>query len=346
MRHRFSYVTRTWLARAVADGKRVWTAWGFLGANALPAARLDLGPNIRIEPINEDRRIELARHPPRMQHPTAGWPDYFSAIPAEIVVHSHWAIWFRATTPSLGEAWDEIEYKMLPLVIAAFAGFSEMPPRVELLQIGETSSDGAIAETTSQWSGTTVGGFATRPLTVQEAESVAARFRASRRHASVPSRLWYEATILADKSDRTPRSLANIILTFFQVIEHIARQETTLEVDPSAIDTRSSQRLVEKLTKSLNADSTVSTKIRKIRAAKNELDRLERRFLNQKISAVGDELALDQETIDSALELAELRNRSLSHPGRELPEALGAWVERSTRVSAAFLTALLDARSD
>ncbi len=199
----------------------------------------------------------------------------------------------------------------------------------------------------SRWIGGTFGGFATRELSGSEADIVAARYRAAHRHGTIASRIWHEATVLADKSDWSPRSMANTILTFFQVIEHIARQERPTGVDPTAPDTRAAQKLVDKLTSNLGGDRLALTaKVRKIRAARDELDRLEERFLNQKIAAAGVALGLDDPVVDSALKIASLRNQVLSHPGAELPETLAAWVDQAARSSAAFLTAYLDARME
>lgn len=331
----------------MTGAQRVWTAWGFVGAKALPAAPMDLGQNIRIERCDGQRRAELERLGPRPSHPTVPWPDYFSALPAEVTVRSQWAIWIRTTASTFADAWEEIDRDQVPLVVAALAGFNDTPPRVELLRIGETAPDGTISDPKSRWIGGTFGGFATRELSVPEADIVAARYRAAHRHGAVASRIWHEATVLADVSDRSPRSMANTILTYFQVIEHIARQERSPEVDPTTPDTRTAETLVDRLAIELGGDRlALAAKIRKIRAARDQLDRLEERFLNQKIAAAGAALGLDKPIVDSALKIASLRNRALSHPGAELPETLDAWVDQAARSSAAFLTAYLDARTE
>nr|WP_276978308.1 hypothetical protein [Ferrimicrobium acidiphilum] len=327
--------------------QRVWTAWGFVGANALPASLLYLGPDIYIEQVSEHCQAQLGRSGPRLVHPNTPWPDYFSALPAEVVVHSQWAIWIRTTASTFSDAWDEIERKKVPLVVAALAGFNHMPPRVELLRIGETAPDGTIIDPKSRWVGGTFGGFATRELSGSEADIVVARYHAARKHGTVASRIWHEATVLADKSDGSPRSMANIILTFFQVIEHIANYERPTGVDPAASDTRAAKKLVDKLAIDLNHDQLALTKkIGKIHAARDELFRIEERFLTQKIIAAKEVLGLDDPVVDSALAIAKLRNKALSHPGAELPETLAAWVEPAARTSAAFLTAHLDARTE
>lgn len=324
----------------------VWTAWGFVGATALPAVRLDLGPNIRIERVDEQRRAELERSGPRPGHPTLPWPDYFSALPADVVVRSHWAIWLRTTASTLGEAWDDIDLNQVPLAVAALAGFSDMPPRVELLRIGETAPGGRISDAASRWVGATFGGFGTRVLSSPEADTVKARYRAAHRYGVVASRIWHEATVLADQSDGSPRSMANTVLTYFQVIEHIARQESSTGANPTAPDAKAAERVVNRLASDLDGDRlALNAKIRKIRAARDDLDRLEDRFLNQKIAAAGTVLGLDDTVVASALNLAGLRNRALSHPGSELPETLRGWVKEATQTSASFLTAYLDART-
>jgi len=319
-----------------------WTAWGFAGAVALPSGRLNLGPNVRIEHFDADRLDELGGGAPRPEHPEVPWPAYFSALSTQVIVRSGCVISIRTEATTREEAWDRIERIQVPPVIAALAAYGSPAPRIELLRIAKTDTNGIMSESTSRWAGGTLGGFGSRDLTEEEATAVVARHAAGGRYAADICRLYNDAIRQHDLSDLTPRSLGNVILNYFLVVEAIARREK----DGGSIagtDVQIADKQIQKLQKALSTEAPVAVHAKHIRATLRDLDRLERRYLNQKIEAAVARLGLDPSVYADALEIANLRNTTLSHPGRDLSQSLGEMAVVAERTARAFLTSFIDA---
>jgi hypothetical protein len=320
---------------------KTWVAWGLIGAGALPARSLDLSPDVRIEFLDEPRRVELLREAPRAQHPRLPFPVYFSSLPSEVIVRSSHALWVRVKADNHSEAWEIIERRSAPSIVAALAPYGNHAPRIEFLRIGESDQDGVLPTVTSQWIGGTFGGFDTRPLTIQEESTVLARHALGRRHAAEACRLYYDATQQQVRTDRSPRSLGNIVQNYFLVIEIIAQREK-LRSELNEADERTAARNIAKLRVSLDDEMPVDSHVKKIRATLRELARLERRHLKDRIEACATRLGLSSSVCDDALRINELRNTTLSHPGKALPEGLEGEVEVAERTARAFLVAFID----
>ncbi len=329
--------------RLLASKGVVWTAWGFVGAAALPVGTLDLGPNVRIESPTVARLDGLRQETPRLQHPTVPWPEYFSALPAQVIVRSTRIIWFRTQAATMEEAWDHIERNEVPAVIVALAGTGERP-RIELVRIGATDLTGLIDRPTSRWIGGTFGGFATRPLTGSEARTLARRHVAGRKYAADLCRLYYQASQQYDQSDQTPRSLGNVVSNYFLLLEAIARREAGQETLTEGARQEAADHIA-RLQKALSTTNTVEGHANKIRSTLQHVERLEQRYLNQKIQATATRLKLDAATLANALEIARLRNTTLSHPGRETPQSMNAIAAKAEQTARAFLSAFIADRT-
>jgi hypothetical protein len=324
--------------------QKTWVAWGLIGAGALPARSLDISPEVRLELLDEQRRVQLLRESPRAQHPQAPFPVYFSALPSEVTLRSTHALWVRVQAGDQSEAWDIIERSSVPAIIAALAPYGDHAPRIEFLRIGESDRNGVLGDLRSQWVGGTFGGFGTRPLTAEEEKAVLARHALGRRFAAEACRLYYDATQQQVRTDRSPRSLGNVVQNYFLVIEDIAQRER-LRGELNEADERSATKHIAKLRDSLNAETSVDTHIKKIRATLRELARLERRHLKDRIEACASRLGLSDSVRDDAMRLNELRNTTLSHPGKSLPDGLEGEVEVAERTARAFLVAFIDSCS-
>lgn len=322
-----------------------WTAWGFLGAKALPVSMMDLSASVRIERVDAERRKQLTRDGPVLKHPELAFPQYFSALPPDLIVRSDWVVWIRTKAASFEEAWEHVVRVELPPIVAAFAGLGDMPPRIEILRMGLTDSTGFIPEVRSRWAFGTFGGFDTRELTTTEARAVASRFTVARHQGAFASRLWHDAIVNADQLDGSPRSLANAVLNFFLVIEHIANNLTRQRSGPVETPAASAElrRIIDKLERALtDAAATQERKVHRIREAATELNRVEVRYLNQKIESAGNRLGVESSMVDAALAIAKLRNTTLSHPGKQPPDSLQETLNLARRSSEAFLAAHLD----
>lgn len=321
--------------------QKTWVAWGLIGAGALPARSLEIGPDARLELLDEQRRVQLLRESPRAQHPKVSFPVYFSTLPSEVTVRSTHALWLRVRAGDQSEAWDIIERKIAPAIILAFAPYGDLVPRIEFLRIGESDKNGVLSGLTSQWVGGAFGGFDTRPLTTEEEKAVSKRHALGRRFAAEACRLYYDATQQQARNDRSPRSLGNVVQNYFLVIEEIAQRER-LRGGLSDADERTATKHVAKLRHSLDDGSSVDKHVEKIRATLRELARLERRHLKDKIEACASRLSLSDSVRDDAMRFNELRNTTLSHPGKSLPDGLEGEVDIAERTARAFLVAFVD----
>jgi hypothetical protein len=332
------------------DQTTAWVAWGLIGAAALPNHNFELGPNIRIELAPPDRLHQLLREEPVASHPHIPWPEYFSTLPARLIVRSSWVIWLRATATNADEAWDLITNDQLPIVVAALSVFGTPLPRIELLRIGREDSKGVIHEPRTKWIGGTFGGFATRHLSQEEVPVLTAIHSAANRFATSPSRHFYEALCQRDQSDHSSRNLGNTILSYFLVIEEIAqnavlrKQIEELKKPDNETDDEEKTKLTEildELRRSLKDDTEAATHIRSTEKALNDTKRLKRQYLNQKIEDAGTHLGIEQSTITDSLEIARIRNSSLGHPGHVPSEVLLEFVETAEHCSTAFLSAFI-----
>jgi hypothetical protein len=325
----------------MANRLKTWTAWGLIGAGALPAGTLIVSPDVRVDRLDDERRAQLVRETPRADHVRPPFPVYFSALPAEVIVRSTHLVWIRVEAIDHSEAWDIIERTCLPSIVVALAPYGDGAPRIEFLRIGESDKDGVISDAISPWVGGTFGGFATRLLTAAEEGSVRARDALGRRYAAQACRLYYDATQQQVRTDRSPRSLGNIIQNYFLVIEDIAQREK-LPDELNDADQRSATRHIAKLRDSLKPEMSVAAQTKKIRATLRELARLERRHLKDRIKASATRLGLPDSVCDDALRLNELRNTTLSHPGQLGPGNLDGEVEVAERTARAYLIAFID----
>ena len=300
-----------------------------------------VSPDIRLDPLDDERRAQLVRESPRTNHVQAPFPVYFSALPAEVIVRSTHLVWIKVKANDHSEAWDAIERIYAPAIVVALAPYGTHAPRIEFLRIGESDKNGVIGDTISPWTGGTFGGFATRSLTASEEESVKTREALGRRYAAQTCRYYYDATQQQVRTDLSPRSLGNIIQNYFLVIEDIAQREK-LPDKMNEADQRSAAKHIAKLRGSLTPEVSVSTQTKKIRATLRELANLERRHLKDKIKASADRLGLPDSVCDDALRLNELRNTKLSHPGRLGPGELDGDVEVAERTARAYLIAFID----
>lgn len=321
----------------VGNIEKTWTAWGCVVAMALPNGRVDLGNNVRIDPLDEHTR-EFVKPRPRMNHPQNVGADYFSAIPGESIVRSDRIIWLKTKASSKEEAWDQIEHVQLPIVVAALANFGDPAPRVELLRIAELDDNGRLGEHFSPWMTATFAKYDGRVLTVIETRDLVARHYAASRYAAGPSRRYLEAVRQQDTSDLSSRSLANVVLSYFLVVEEIARTEK-VEATLEGAAGEKATRHIDNLRKTLGQHAMPATHLKKIRATVRELENLEQRSLNPRIEKVAIRLDLTQDVLDDALAIAKLRNTTLAHPGREAPDTMNSWVIRAERVARVFLAA-------
>ncbi len=319
--------------------RSTWTAWGFIGACALPATTLDLGPDIRIERPSPERLRELSPAALRPQLPAPRWPEYFSALPAEIIVRSTRVLWLKTTAVDSSEAWVAVE-EMVPAVIAALAGFGDPSPRVELVRVGRSDPSGHIPTVVTPWVGGTLGGFATRDLLPDEQEKVIRRCEVARTRAARAAHLFHAAVRQRDMADLSQRSIANCILNYFLVVEHIA-QELSRQGNPTGAP-EGAEKLVVELYKALSADTPLTTKLKKVRTTNDALQRLDNKFLNQRIESTGGNLSVDPSIVQDALTVAKLRNTELAHPGKKDLKESGVGVEMAERAANAFLSAYLD----
>jgi len=321
----------------------LWTAWGFIGAATLPMGTLDLGSNVRIETPDAARLEQLWQEAPRLQHPTVPWPEYFSALQSQVIVRSTRVIWFRLVASTFESALDRMESDEIPIVIAALAEYGTVRPRIELLRIGRTDAKGRIDKPSSPWVGGTFGGFATRGLTEAESRAVSLRHASARRYAAELSRMYYQASQQLDRSDRTPRSLGNVILNYFLVVEAIAQREP-IEGNISGRDKETAAAEISRLGIALAKAAAPDVHVQKIRASLRKLERLEQRHLNQKIELAAARLGLGATILADALEVAQLRNTTLGHPGRELSASINPFVEKAEGTALAFLSAYISSR--
>jgi hypothetical protein len=266
---------------------------------------------------------------------------YFSTLPSEVTVRSTHALWVRVRAGDQSEAWDIIERSSAPAIIVALAPYGDQVPRIEFLRIGESDQDGVLGNLMSQWVGGAFGGFDTRPLTTEEERAVLGRHARGRRFAAEACRLYYDATQQQARYDRSSRSLGNVVQNYFLVIENIAQREN-LQGGLSEADERSATKHIAKLRDSLNVGTSVDKHVKKIRATLRELARLERRHLKDRIEACASRLGLSNSVRDDAMGLSELRNTTLSHPGKSLPDELESEVEIAERTARAFLVAFVD----
>lgn len=307
---------------------------------ALPAGLIDLGPDIRIAPIDDVASQQFVRARPRINHPANLGAEFFSAIPGEAIVRSRRLIWFKTKAATSEEAWEEIEVRQVPPVIAALAPFSDLPPRIELLRIAELQEGGVLGENKSPWMVATFGTYRTRQLTNQETLSLMELYHAAANSALGPAQRYAEATKEMDSGTLGSRGLANVILSYFLVVEEIARTEGLVKkFEGEAAELASDQ--VERLRNSLARETSLEIHTKHIRSTLRELESLEQRYLGQQIQKVSERLKMASDVLDDALAIARLRNTTLAHPGRESPESLDSWVKRSERVAREFLSAYI-----
>ena len=276
-----------------------------------------------------------------MEHPQLHFAAFYSAIAGEVVVRSDHAIWIRTRAPDFNEAWQRVE-EQIPFIVAALSKYSEAPPRVQLLRIAETQKTGAFSNVMTPWAPSgTFRGYPVHPLSEAEVTEVPSRYAVGRGRAEAACRLYYEATRQQDQMDGTPRSFANVVSTYFQVVEEVANR--VLATYDLPVEQESDARnLLESLRSTLSSGRPLKKKLTALRATSLAVSRLEQRFLNQRVELAGADLGVDPACVVEARRLADLRSTALSHPGRPLPDDLSAHLNVAERVARTYLNQWLD----
>jgi hypothetical protein len=138
----------------------------------------------------------------------------------------------------------------------------------------------------------------------------------------------------------TAKEEESVLTTFFKVIERVARTTYQGRSDP-AIKSEE-HKAIQKLRISLEEDAEDSEKIRSIKAANNELGRLETRFLGLQVSAIGQSLGLSDAWTKAAHNFIQFRHKHLGHTGPpSSAEDRAPWLRESLEFSACSLARTL-----
>ena len=192
-------------------------------ARASRLAFFDLGPNVRIEVPSLERLEQSGRQSPVLQHAEVPFDFYFSAVNSQVLVRGRHILWLRTRRTTHSDAWDDVERRMVPAVVAALCAYGAVSPRVEMLRIAEELPGGRIDKAITPWATGIFGGFGARTLTEGEAGEVTKRWVAAQRgDGAEAARLFHEAVENQDRGGQTRKALANATLNYFLVIEHIA----------------------------------------------------------------------------------------------------------------------------
>lgn len=121
-----------------------------------------------------------------------------------------------------------------------------------------------------------------------------------------------------------------ILANCFLVLETIADDVTKDWRKKNREDTRAKQReVVGELTKKLeemgDADD-IQKKVAAVREAHRELQRADRFFQDLKLKTAGEMLGVEDKFVELSVELSELRNKKLNHPGSVRVEDLNEWI--------------------
>jgi hypothetical protein len=237
-------------------------------------------------------------------------------------------------------AWSYIENTQLPLVTAALANSIDIPPRIELLRIAQLFRDGRMGEILSPWMVTTFTSYRAREMSAIEMQKLLERHNIIERLASGPSRSYQEALRLQDSGDLSPRGLANVVLSYFLVVEAITR---TVKQVPSfgGIAGIEAAKLVAQLRLTIGRTEEPATHLKNIRATVKKMEALEERSFRPKLLHLADQLGLPNEVVSETLAIAKLRNSTLAHSGRDASEDLSSWVVRAELAARTILTAYI-----
>lgn len=121
-----------------------------------------------------------------------------------------------------------------------------------------------------------------------------------------------------------------VLTNCFLVLETIADAMTKGWRKKNKEITRVQQRAIvdgldEKLADLVGTDD-IQKKVAVVREAHRELQRADRFFQDLKLKTAGETLGVEQKFVELAVELSELRNKRLNHPGSVSAEDLSEWI--------------------
>jgi hypothetical protein len=121
-----------------------------------------------------------------------------------------------------------------------------------------------------------------------------------------------------------------ILSNCFLTLETIANDVTKEWRKKNKELTRTQQvTVVEDLTEKLNDSDDAKEKTAAVREAHRALQRADRFFQDLKLKTAGEALGIEERFVELAVELSDLRNKKLNHPGSVGNEDLNDWIYKS-----------------
>ncbi|MST31886.1 hypothetical protein GHK86_03985 [Acidimicrobiaceae bacterium USS-CC1] len=265
-------------------------------------------------------------------------------------MYSQHILWMRTKQKTVDDAWADIEDRLIPPVMAAISTLGGLPPRLEMMRIGETDPHGKMDQVVAPWSSSQFAAYDSATLSDKGANELLQHWSLACGLGAIAASLFHEAVEQQDRTAPSRRGIGNTVLSYFLVVEYIANNVTSQDRNNRRDDdnyTKQADSVVNELRVKLDRTQSIRKKAAAVSYAKNALDRLDLRFLSLRIEHAGHVLDIDQSAIDTALALSKLRNTTLAHAGSSahLP-ADGPTLDDAWRTAQAFLTGFLAFHAD
>lgn len=323
-----------------------FVAWGLIVGPGLPTA-LDLA-HVRITKEPPERIDALTRTRQLLQHPKfEGEPtNFYSGIPADLVVRSDHVLWAWADAQDHEEALTVITQKYLPSVVALLSARNEAPVLLEMLRIAEEDERGDLPDPRSPFSKSGFfGRHATTPLRPEDVKFLERRDEPVRSDecASSAARELSTAIHLFPQSGSTPANLRAVLLHYFFVVELIARK-VAYGVREERLILDAQEPVVARGLAGIRAAGTLKQRVKQIHNLSLQLKRLEASFLSDQIRYAAEALQVEHEVLEEALTLAKFRNSRLGHGSTTEAESqeLRGWLSLAQRVALTFFRQYVD----
>ncbi len=317
--------------------------WGFLVGDRLPAEQ-SIGCLEVTQTIPEQLRrlARVGRGGLRAEAPDA--PAWVAGSGAYTTVRSQHAFHTVVMAETQYRAPEIVDEDVLPPVLAGLTALNGSTVEGEVVMVRPTDQPNGQAYGMAS---ATAAIRSSIPTTIHDERWIARanELTHAAMHDSTASRAAREIQ-LANRhrwviGDEVVNAQA-VLLTYFFVIERIAKR--VAKVGSWAVDATRQEMLADGLLNSLRTHRSAKVRVKQIRNAAVELDRLEYNFVKQRISRAGAELGLSTTMVMEAGRFTDLRNRQLGHA-----TALGAgpqrevfgYLDKAGELARAFLTAYL-----
>src|ERR1700733_13826587 len=308
-----------------------WLVFGRIAGEHLPSQATKIG-SVNIGPLPPDQ-VMVNRRPEITATPRSSLNATWRS--SDVHVSSHCYFWAPVVVNSSSDALELFAARELPLLQATLSMRYPQPYHVELLwaqrrEIRESAPSPVVG--CVFWAPSEL-----RPEGIARADIDYAALDDNQisRHAARD----FSDAIVQGVTTATQSGRAAALLTLFQVIERMTRSVPM----PSNPDLERDQRkAVDTLKAALASSSETDAKSSAIKAASDELRRLEYDFLNLRVMAMADTLGLGEEWRKATGAFIRFKNRRAGHGGPPPSiEEIQPWIEQKSRTSAYALAATL-----